>query len=85
LMARLGERHPHYQWHRNAGYGTAVHRAAIVAHGHSQHHRRSFGDLFDLLDRAQRGIAEPAPDAQCLDGLEGVVDAQQLRTLGGAE
>ena len=85
LMARLGTRHPHYLWHANAGYGTAAHRAAIVAHGHSRHHRRSFGDLFAALasEGRQSGVAQPAPDAQRLDGLERIVDAEQLRALAG--
>ena len=52
LMARLGQRHAHYCWDRNAGYGTRIHRAAIVEHGHTQHHRRSFGDLFEQLNGA---------------------------------
>ena len=89
LMARLGQRHARYHWHANAGYGTAAHRAAIVAHGHTPHHRRSFGDLFARLEAEARGaerlIAETPPDAQRLDGLEGVVDAEQLHALGGAE
>jgi ribonuclease HII len=49
LMARLGQRHAHYCWDRNAGYGTRAHRDAIAAHGHTRHHRRSFGDLFSTL------------------------------------
>lgn len=51
LMARLGLRHAGYGWHSNAGYGTAAHRAAIRAIGHTPHHRRSFGDLFTELER----------------------------------
>ena len=42
LMRALDARHPAYAWGRNAGYGTAAHRAAIVAHGVTAHHRRSF-------------------------------------------
>ncbi len=49
LMTRLGLRHPQYRWESNAGYGTKVHRDAIVTHGHCAHHRRSFGDLFGML------------------------------------
>lgn len=63
LMTRLGLRHPHYAWHSNAGYGTKVHRNAIVEHGHSRHHRRSFGDLFEMLEGRERLVAEAAPDA----------------------
>lgn len=56
LMTRLGLRHPIYRWDANAGYGTKVHRDAIMAHGHTPHHRRSFGDLFALLNTATEGL-----------------------------
>lgn len=42
LMQRLAARHPGYDWHRNAGYGTRAHREAIAAAGLTPHHRRSF-------------------------------------------
>ncbi|UAK24952.1 ribonuclease HII [Sphingomonas nostoxanthinifaciens] len=77
LMTRLGERHVHYRWDSNAGYGTAVHRRAIMDHGHTRHHRRSFGDLFAILSGGgERLVAQAAPDAECLDGLERVVHAE---------
>jgi len=86
LMARLGTRHPHYRWDSNAGYGTAAHRAAIMTHGHSRHHRRSFGDLFTILSEGRESlVAEPAPDAEGLHRLERIMDAEQLNALGGAE
>lgn len=50
LMARLARRHPAYGWERNAGYGTAEHRAALRAHGPSPHHRRSFAPVRALLE-----------------------------------
>lgn len=42
LMAALHTDHPHYGWNRNAGYGTAEHRAGIEQHGITDHHRKSF-------------------------------------------
>jgi ribonuclease HII len=42
-MHRLGLRFPMYGWGRNAGYGTAPHRAAITLHGPCRHHRPTFG------------------------------------------
>jgi ribonuclease HII len=75
LMAKLGQRHAHYCWETNSGYGTAVHRDAIMTHGSTHHHRRSFGDLFSGLDRGERLVAQSTPHAQRLDGFEGVVDA----------
>lgn len=42
LMRALARRHAAYGWERNAGYGTAAHRAAVAAHGLTPHHRVSF-------------------------------------------
>jgi ribonuclease HII len=42
-MARLAVRFPAYGWDTNAGYGTPPHRAAIIRHGPSRHHRPTFG------------------------------------------
>ncbi|PZU11047.1 MAG: ribonuclease HII [Sphingomonas sp.] len=49
LMARLAQRHIHYRWEQNSGYGTKAHREAIMTIGPSRHHRRSFGDLLSGL------------------------------------
>lgn len=51
-MARLGERHPAYGWARNAGYPTPAHRAALLSHGPTVHHRRSFAPIRDLFAAA---------------------------------
>lgn len=45
LMTRLAQRYPHYGWETNAGYAAATHRAAIVTHGPTRHHRAGFGPL----------------------------------------
>lgn len=42
LMTRLHDHAPVYEWARNKGYASAVHRAAIRAHGLSTHHRASW-------------------------------------------
>ena len=42
LMRRLAERFPGYGLERHAGYGTAVHRQALLAQGPTAMHRRSF-------------------------------------------
>lgn len=42
LMHQLGLESPEYGWDRNVGYGTAQHRAALVEHGVSPHHRTAF-------------------------------------------
>lgn len=41
-MSRLGEEFPLYDWKQNKGYPTNKHREAILAHGLSPHHRKSF-------------------------------------------
>ena len=46
LMRVLARRHPAYAWERNAGYGTAVHLAALARDGCSPHHRVSFTARF---------------------------------------
>ena len=45
LMLRLAARYPAYGWAQNAGYAAALHRAAILSHGPTPHHRMSFGLL----------------------------------------
>jgi ribonuclease HII len=45
LMHRLALRYPGYAWERNAGYGTAQHRAAIDELGVTPHHRLTFTGL----------------------------------------
>ncbi len=50
LMQRLATRYPGYGWDRNAGYGTAEHRAAIDEIGLTPHHRLTFTGLNYELD-----------------------------------
>jgi ribonuclease HII len=42
LIHRLAARYPFYGLERHAGYGTAVHRQALLEHGPTPLHRRSF-------------------------------------------
>ena len=42
FMLQAHEQFPAYHWHSNKGYGTSVHRQAIMALGHSPLHRKSF-------------------------------------------
>ena len=41
-MARLAEQYPRYAFDQHKGYGTAVHRAALLLHGASPVHRELF-------------------------------------------
>ncbi len=54
LMDELDTLNPEYQWKKNKGYPTKVHREAILAFGPHEQHRKSFSllgsgqlDLFD--------------------------------------
>lgn len=47
-MARLSTRWPGYGWDANAGYATALHRAAIRRLGPTRHHREAFGTVAQL-------------------------------------
>ena len=47
-MERLGVRFPGYGWHTNAGYATAMHRAALQRLGPTRHHREAFGTVAQL-------------------------------------
>lgn len=42
LMEKLHHSFPEYGWDQNKGYPTHLHKKAIVLHGLSIHHRRSF-------------------------------------------
>lgn len=41
-MEKIDQEYPAYQWKKNMGYPTADHRKAIVQHGLSPYHRKSF-------------------------------------------
>ncbi len=49
LMAELAARFPGYGWERNAGYGTAEHRAALARLGVTPAHRRSYAPVRKML------------------------------------
>lgn len=42
IMNELGNEFLEYKWHQNSGYGTKEHIEAIIKHGQSVHHRKSF-------------------------------------------
>ena len=51
-MCRLHDDYPMYGFARHMGYGTAVHLAALQAHGACPQHRRSFSPVKLVLDQA---------------------------------
>jgi ribonuclease HII len=44
-MHRIASNFPVYEWNGNVGYSTPEHRAAIIEHGPSPLHRRSFASI----------------------------------------
>jgi ribonuclease HII len=54
LMTELDTCHPGYGFARHMGYGTAVHLEALDRLGACPVHRRSFGPVAVVLDRAAR-------------------------------
>lgn len=42
ILQNLAITYPAYGWDKNAGYGTAQHRQALLDHGITPHHRTSF-------------------------------------------
>ena len=41
-MRKLAKEYPEYGWERNMGYPTKEHVQAIIEHGYTPHHRKSF-------------------------------------------
>ena len=41
-MKKLAQEYPQYGWDRNMGYPTPEHIQAIIEHGYTPHHRKSF-------------------------------------------
>jgi ribonuclease HII len=56
LMRQLAVRYPAYAWQANAGYGTAVHMAALREMGLTAHHRVSF--CAGILAKDEEGAQE---------------------------
>jgi len=52
FMRRLHDDYPDYGFAQHMGYGTAVHLAALKAHGACPQHRRSFAPVKLVLDQA---------------------------------
>lgn len=46
-MQQINMEYPHFEWHKNQGYPTKKHRAAIKLHGACKYHRASFKLLAD--------------------------------------
>ncbi len=51
LMQRLAQKYPGYGWEKNAGYGTAQHRAALSQLGITPWHRQSYGPVVQVMEQ----------------------------------
>jgi ribonuclease HII len=49
MMKQLSEEYPHFGWEKNVGYGTKVHSEALIKHGPTIWHRKSYQPILDLL------------------------------------
>lgn len=49
IMQDLAKEFPEYGWDKNAGYPTAQHRSALINHGITPHHRKSFAPVKNIL------------------------------------
>ena len=47
-MLSLHKKFPYYQWNKNMGYPTSIHKAAILKWGVSPHHRKTFRGVKDI-------------------------------------
>ena len=56
IMAALHEKFPDYGWKNNAGYPTKEHRDAIITHGITLHHRRSFAPVRNAINSIKSPI-----------------------------
>jgi ribonuclease HII len=77
LMRALAERHPHYHWETNVGYGTPEHHAGLASHGLTPHHRRSFAPVSQLS--LALSVAPVAEAPALADVLLDVLDLDQNR------
>ncbi len=54
IMERLHSEFPHYGWLNNAGYPTKQHREALLTHGITEHHRKSFAPVRNIIDSIKK-------------------------------
>lgn len=49
IMCKLASEQPFYGWERNSGYGTKIHQDALLQHGITIYHRKSFRPIKELV------------------------------------
>ena len=65
IMIAAAREHPQYDWHANKGYGCPAHRRALIEHGPTPLHRRSFAPVRAAADRLAAGQAPESDPASC--------------------
>ena len=53
LMAKLSLKYPGYAWEKNMGYGTKAHNEALERLGVTDHHRKSYKPIINILSRQE--------------------------------
>lgn len=54
-MIQLGQKYPQYGFEKHMGYGTAMHKEALLKHGICSEHRRSFRPIKELITKDDQG------------------------------
>jgi ribonuclease HII len=49
FMIKLAKKYPYYKWDSNFGYGTSAHLLGIKKHGITDHHRKKFKPVHNML------------------------------------
>lgn len=49
MIKQIAQEYPQYGWDKNAGYGTKAHREALLAHGITPWHRKTYAPIAALL------------------------------------
>lgn len=49
IMQQMAIQHPFYGWEKNSGYGTKIHQEALLKHGITIHHRKSFKPIAKII------------------------------------
>ena len=54
LMIKLSKKYPNYFWHKNFGYGTKDHMIGLKKYGVTEHHRKKFKPIHNILMSGKR-------------------------------
>ena len=54
FMIKLSNKYPKYSWHKNFGYGTKDHLYGLKKYGITNHHRKKFKPVHNILFRQTR-------------------------------